>query len=160
MLCSKGCGAALNPYVQADFSAAKLWICPFCHARNHFPPHYEASALAYVLSSVAAACASQPDRPSRLRSIAAACLALTACPQPVVQGMSEQNLPAELFPNLSTIEYTLPAMAPPQPPAYVFVVDTALTEDELGACRAALSQALQIIPEYAQVSLCPVTAGI
>lgn len=103
----KGCTAALNPHCQADYSAAKLWICPFCHARNHFPAHYH--------------------------------------------GMSESNLPAELFPNYATIEYTLPAHTPPQPPAYVFVVDTALSEDELGACRAALTQALQMIPEYAQV---------
>lgn len=102
----KGCSAALNPYCQADYTA-RLWICPFCHTRNHFPGHYH--------------------------------------------GMSESNLPAELFPNYTTIEYTLPAHAPPQPPAYVFVVDTALSEDELGGCRAALTQALQMIPEYAQV---------
>jgi protein transport protein SEC23 len=104
----KQCSAALNPHCQADYTA-KLWICPFCHSRNHFPGHYH--------------------------------------------GMSESNLPAELFPNYSTIEYTLPAHTPPQPPAYVFVVDTALSEDELGACRTALTQALQMIPEYAQVGL-------
>lgn len=34
-----GCGAVLNPYVQVDFST-KLWTCPFCTTRNHFPPHY------------------------------------------------------------------------------------------------------------------------
>lgn len=105
----KQCSAALNPHCQADYTA-KLWICPFCHSRNHFPGHYH--------------------------------------------GMSESNLPAELFPNYSTIEYTLPAHTPPQPPAYVFVVDTALSEDELGACRTALTQALQMIPEYAQVGAC------
>ena len=37
----KSCGAILNPYSRCDF-AAKLWICPFCHARNHFPAHYQA----------------------------------------------------------------------------------------------------------------------
>jgi protein transport protein SEC23 len=108
----KQCSAALNPHCQADYTA-KLWICPFCHSRNHFPGHYH--------------------------------------------GMSESNLPAELFPNYSTIEYTLPAHTPPQPPAYVFVVDTALSEDELGACRTALTQALQMIPEYAQVGECCLT---
>ncbi len=64
--------------------------------------------------------------------------------------MSDQNLPAELFPNYCTLEYTLQASVAPSPPAYVFVVDTCLAEDELAACRAALSQALQMIPEYAQ----------
>lgn len=33
------CHAVLNPYCQVDFMS-KLWICPFCNARNHFPPHY------------------------------------------------------------------------------------------------------------------------
>ncbi|GKY98496.1 hypothetical protein MPSEU_000806700 [Mayamaea pseudoterrestris] len=35
------CHAVLNPYCQVDYHAAnKLWICPFCAGRNHFPPHY------------------------------------------------------------------------------------------------------------------------
>ena len=33
------CKAVLNPYCQVDFRS-KLWACPFCLARNHFPPHY------------------------------------------------------------------------------------------------------------------------
>ena len=31
--------AVLNPYYQIDFRS-KLWVCPFCLTRNHFPPHY------------------------------------------------------------------------------------------------------------------------
>uniref|UniRef100_A0A7S2W7G0 Protein transport protein SEC23 n=1 Tax=Rhizochromulina marina TaxID=1034831 RepID=A0A7S2W7G0_9STRA len=34
-----GCGSTLNPYCQVDFRT-KLWVCPFCLTRNHFPPHY------------------------------------------------------------------------------------------------------------------------
>mmetsp|Transcript_1640 Transcript_1640/g.3472 ORF Transcript_1640/g.3472 Transcript_1640/m.3472 type:complete len:816 (-) Transcript_1640:138-2585(-) len=33
------CHAVLNPYCQVDFRS-KLWNCPFCLTRNHFPPHY------------------------------------------------------------------------------------------------------------------------
>uniref|UniRef100_A0A7S1BQW7 Protein transport protein SEC23 n=1 Tax=Corethron hystrix TaxID=216773 RepID=A0A7S1BQW7_9STRA len=33
------CGAVLNPYCQVDFRT-KLWSCPFCMTRNHFPQHY------------------------------------------------------------------------------------------------------------------------
>ncbi len=33
------CHAILNPYCQVDFRS-KLWVCPFCLTRNHFPPHY------------------------------------------------------------------------------------------------------------------------
>jgi protein transport protein SEC23 len=38
VLC-KGCRAALNPQCACDY-AVKVWTCPFCFARNHFPPHY------------------------------------------------------------------------------------------------------------------------
>ncbi|KAK7379615.1 hypothetical protein VNO80_05079 [Phaseolus coccineus] len=37
----KTCSSALNPYARVDFTA-KIWICPFCYQRNHFPPHYHA----------------------------------------------------------------------------------------------------------------------
>eukprot|EP00592_Proboscia_alata_P001524 CAMPEP_0194368498 /NCGR_PEP_ID=MMETSP0174-20130528/16736_1 /TAXON_ID=216777 /ORGANISM="Proboscia alata, Strain PI-D3" /LENGTH=781 /DNA_ID=CAMNT_0039144903 /DNA_START=60 /DNA_END=2405 /DNA_ORIENTATION=- len=33
------CRSVLNPYCQVDFQT-KLWVCPFCLTRNHFPPHY------------------------------------------------------------------------------------------------------------------------
>jgi len=33
------CHAILNPYCQIDFMS-KLWVCPFCFTRNHFPQHY------------------------------------------------------------------------------------------------------------------------
>mmetsp|Transcript_5940 Transcript_5940/g.13001 ORF Transcript_5940/g.13001 Transcript_5940/m.13001 type:complete len:832 (+) Transcript_5940:125-2620(+) len=33
------CHAVLNPYCQVDFRS-KLWVCPFCLNRNHFPSHY------------------------------------------------------------------------------------------------------------------------
>lgn len=33
------CQSILNPYCQVDYRT-KIWTCPFCLARNHFPPHY------------------------------------------------------------------------------------------------------------------------
>jgi len=35
----KGCNGVLNPYCTVDFPS-KLWVCPFCLGRNHFPAHY------------------------------------------------------------------------------------------------------------------------
>ena len=35
----KTCASVLNPYACVAFTA-KIWICPFCYQRNHFPPHY------------------------------------------------------------------------------------------------------------------------
>lgn len=104
----KQCSAVLNPYARVDFYS-KVWICPFCHSRNHFPAHY--------------------------------------------QGISDQNLPAELYPNYCSIEYTIPRTVPPHPPAYVFLIDTCVSEDELSGCKAAILQALQTLPEYAYVGL-------
>lgn len=43
----KTCGSVLNPYAMVDFHA-KLWTCPFCHTRNHFPPHYQGISEASV----------------------------------------------------------------------------------------------------------------
>ena len=57
-----------------------------------------------------------------------------------------------LCPQYCTIEYTLPRVAALNPPAYVFVVDTCVPEDELAACKTAVQQALSMIPEYALAS--------
>lgn len=99
----------MNPFAQVDFHS-KIWNCPFCHGRNHFPAHY--------------------------------------------QGITEQNLPAELFPTYATIEYTVPRSMAPGPPAYVFLIDTGVEDErELEACRTAVLQALQLIPDTACVGL-------
>ena len=38
--CSQpNCSSVLNPFCQVDFRT-KIWVCPFCLQRNHFPPHY------------------------------------------------------------------------------------------------------------------------
>ena len=72
---------------------------------------------------------------------------------PHYNAISESNLPAELFPNYSAIDYTIPKPGGPQPPAYIFVVDTCVSEDELDTCKGALLQALGLLPENALVGL-------
>ena len=69
VLCRGACPGVLNPFCRIDFKA-KMWICPFCFQRNHFPPHYN--------------------------------------------DINENNLPAELYPSYTTIEYALPR-APARP---------------------------------------------
>ncbi|MEW5313173.1 MAG: hypothetical protein WDW38_004762 [Sanguina aurantia] len=104
----KQCSAVLNPYARVDYYS-KVWICPFCHGRNHFPPHY--------------------------------------------QGISDTNLPAELYPSCCSIEYTIPSTTAPHPPVYLFLVDTCMAEDELAACKLSITQALQGVPEHSHVGL-------
>lgn len=105
--CKPPCRAILNPYCQIDVRG-KLWICPFCLARNAFPPHYK--------------------------------------------DISNTNLPAELLPKYTTIEYTLsrPAQIPP---IFLYVVDTCLDEEDLTALKAAIISSLPLLPGHALVGL-------
>ncbi|MBA0858532.1 hypothetical protein Goshw_027675 [Gossypium schwendimanii] len=106
------CSAALNAFARVDF-VAKIWICPFCYQRNHFPPHYAM--------------------------------------------ISETNLPCELYPQYTTVQYTLqpdpnnPSSAPQLPPVFVFVLDTCMIEEELEFVKSAMKQAIGLLPENALV---------
>ncbi|KAF6135800.1 hypothetical protein GIB67_028119 [Kingdonia uniflora] len=103
------CRSILNSFSVVDF-IAKIWICPFCFQRNHFPPHYNS--------------------------------------------ISEENLPAELFPQYTTIEYKAEASTKPvSPPVFLFVVDTCLIEEELGCLKIGLAQAIALVPENSLVGL-------
>ncbi|XP_072978243.1 protein transport protein SEC23 C [Typha angustifolia] len=103
------CRSILNPFSIVDYSA-KIWICPFCFQRNHFPQHY--------------------------------------------YSISEDNLPAELFPQYTTIEYeSTVETGPPVPPVFLFVVDTCMIEEEIGYLKSALAQAVELLPEKSLVGL-------
>lgn len=71
---------------------------------------------------------------------------------PHYKELSTNNLPAELMPNYTTIEYTLSRPAP-VPPIFLFVVDTCLEEDELNALRETLVVSLSLLPPNALVGL-------
>eukprot|EP01096_Ripella_sp_DP13-Kostka_P015351 TRINITY_DN714_c1_g1_i1.p1 TRINITY_DN714_c1_g1~~TRINITY_DN714_c1_g1_i1.p1 ORF type:complete len:761 (-),score=311.13 TRINITY_DN714_c1_g1_i1:105-2387(-) len=68
------------------------------------------------------------------------------------QGISESNLPAELIPSFSTIEYLLPR-TPGRAPAFLFVVDTVMLDVDIGPLREALLTALGLIPDNSFVGL-------
>ncbi|KAG8933882.1 GTPase-activating protein S23 [Tulasnella sp. 418] len=71
---------------------------------------------------------------------------------PHYKDISNTNLPAELLPKYTTIEYTLSRPAP-IPPVFLFVVDTCLDEPDLKALRDALVVSLSLLPPYALVGL-------
>ncbi|XP_065631162.1 protein transport protein SEC23 C [Quercus suber] len=106
------CRSVLNPFAIVDF-AAKIWICPFCFQRNHFPPNYAS--------------------------------------------ISDDNLPAELFPHYTTIEYSQDSQidqSPPLPPlVFLFVIDSCLIEEEMGFLKSSLSQAFDLLPDNSLVGL-------
>ena len=79
------------------------------------------------------------------------CLQRNAFP-PHYKDISNTNLPSELLPKFTTIEYTLSRGAT-VPPIFLFVVDTCLEEEDLKALRDALVVSLSLIPPYALVGL-------
>lgn len=103
----KSCLCILNPFGRVDYTA-KIWICPFCFQRNHFPQHYSM--------------------------------------------INESNVPGELFPQYTTIEYAVSGEKS-LPPVFLFVLDTCVIEEELGYVKSALSQAISLLPEHALVGL-------
>ncbi|KAK6254843.1 hypothetical protein SCA6_016148 [Theobroma cacao] len=137
LTCSK-CGAVLNPYARVDYTS-RIWFCPFCFFKNPFPRTYSSS-------------------------------------------LRESNLPAELFPNYSSVEYAKTVNSVSNPigsslsssslssmtslkmtalagevgvrgPAFVFVVDGCLEEEELRGVKSELLRVVEQLPESALVAL-------
>ncbi|CAO1630818.1 unnamed protein product [Parajaminaea phylloscopi] len=79
------------------------------------------------------------------------CLSRNAFP-PHYRDISSTNLPAELLPKYTTIEYTLSRPAP-TPPVFLYVVDTCLDEQDLKGLREALVVSLSLLPPNALVGL-------
>ncbi|KAJ1966274.1 GTPase-activating protein S23 [Dipsacomyces acuminosporus] len=71
---------------------------------------------------------------------------------PHYKDISAHNLPPELLPRYTTIEYSLSRQSP-VPPVFMFVVDTCLEEDELKALKDSLILSLSLLPPNALVSL-------
>ncbi|CAI9292342.1 unnamed protein product [Lactuca saligna] len=72
------------------------------------------------------------------------------------QSITEDNLPAELFPQYTTIEYELQNEKPSPPvtsQVFLFVVDTCIIEEEIGFLRSGLSRAIGQIPGNSLVGL-------
>lgn len=72
---------------------------------------------------------------------------------PNYNDINETNLPAELIPRYTTIEYSVSRSQTPVPPIFVITVDTCLPEDELNELKNALIMALSLMPENALVGL-------
>ncbi|GAA5943632.1 hypothetical protein JCM1841_004589 [Sporobolomyces salmonicolor] len=79
------------------------------------------------------------------------CLQRNAFP-PHYKDISTSNLPAELLPSYTTIEYTL-SRAAPIPPIFLFVVDTCLDDDDLKALKDSIIVSLSLLPPHALVGL-------
>jgi protein transport protein SEC23 len=81
------------------------------------------------------------------------CTARNHFPPHYAENITETNLPAELIPQFTTLEYELPSLSPTGPPVFLLVVDTCVHEDELVHLRDSLQQTLNILPDDALVGL-------
>lgn len=83
---------------------------------------------------------------------------------PHYAAIADDNRPPELYPQFTTIEYTLKVLsgtflllffqkATTLPPIFLFVVDTCISSDELKALKASLTTALSLLPADAFVGL-------
>jgi protein transport protein SEC23 len=71
---------------------------------------------------------------------------------PHYKDISAEQIPLELHPSSTTIEYRLPRPAT-APPIFLFVVDTCQEEDSLKALKDSIIMSLSLLPQYALVGL-------
>eukprot|EP01126_Amoeba_proteus_P018431 TRINITY_DN1939_c0_g1_i8.p1 TRINITY_DN1939_c0_g1~~TRINITY_DN1939_c0_g1_i8.p1 ORF type:complete len:771 (+),score=124.02 TRINITY_DN1939_c0_g1_i8:74-2314(+) len=67
--------------------------------------------------------------------------------------VSPTNLPAELHPHATTIEYALSSGASGPAPGFIFVVDLCVGEEDFKALKSSLIRTLSLIPENSYVGL-------
>jgi protein transport protein SEC23 len=79
------------------------------------------------------------------------CLQRNSLP-PHYKDISQDQVPLELLPTSTTIEYKLGRPAP-SPPIFLFVVDTCQEEDSLKALKDSIIMSLTLLPAYALVGL-------
>jgi len=79
------------------------------------------------------------------------CLTRNAFPSQYA-AIAENNQPAELIPQFTTLEYTI-TRAQPSPSIFLYVVDTAVDEEELGSLKESLQMSLSLLPQNAIVGL-------
>jgi len=70
---------------------------------------------------------------------------------PQYAGISEHMQPAEISPQFTTIEYTLPVKV--HPAVFLFVVDTCMDDEDITAIKESLQMALSLLPTDALVGL-------
>lgn len=68
-------------------------------------------------------------------------------------GMTAENLPAELIPDITSIEYASPSQPLGIFPKYLFVLDVCVSQEELDSLKETLLKTLDLIPKTSSVGL-------
>jgi len=72
---------------------------------------------------------------------------------PHYKDISQEQIPPELHPSSTTIEYRLPTKPARCAPIFIFVIDTCQEEDSLKALKDSIIMSLSLLPAYALVGL-------
>lgn len=119
---SPSCGGILNPFCRVDF-LNKIWLCPLCLTRNHFPPHYaEISA---------------ENRPAEI----------------IPQYTTMEYILYDPSTNASAAAAAAGTSGVLKAPVFVFVVDVCMIDEELKQLKASILQSLMLLPENSHVGL-------
>ncbi|KAL7562489.1 hypothetical protein ACA910_008200 [Epithemia clementina (nom. ined.)] len=84
------------------------------------------------------------------------CLSRNPFPQHYAENITETNLPAELIPQFSTVEYTLQTIPNAGSPVFLFVIDTCgsnANKEELAELADSIQQCLNLLPPETLVGL-------
>ena len=73
-------------------------------------------------------------------------------PKAYADFISDENLPAELFKQNNTVEYKLNAKTA-NPPIFMFLIDTALDEDELNQLKESIQEIISTLPQDCQIGI-------
>ena len=66
--------------------------------------------------------------------------------------MSDENLPAELFKENSTVEYKL-NLKQANAPIFIFLIDTAILEEELNQVKDSIQEIIETLPQECQIGI-------
>lgn len=80
------------------------------------------------------------------------CMVRNNFPPHYSENITEVNLPAELIPQYTTLEYELPNRQA-GPPIFLFCVDTCISDEELDELKDSIQQTLNLLPDNALVGL-------
>ena len=73
-------------------------------------------------------------------------------PKAYADFISDENLPAELYKQNNTVEYKLNTK-PANPPIFIFLIDTALDEDELNQLKESIQEIISTLPQDCQIGI-------
>ena len=73
-------------------------------------------------------------------------------PKAYADFISDENLPAELYKQNNTVEYKL-NLKQANPPIFMFLIDTALDEDELNQLKETIQEIISTLPQDCQIGI-------